>query len=78
MDRGVRAGVGDRRRRSDGLALYRGRELPIRPFRAPFRGHDEIRAYARRNAATQRDKHVRMGRPFIDGSRVAVEWWTTR
>jgi ketosteroid isomerase-like protein len=47
------------------------------PFREPFRGHDEIRAYARRNAGTQRDKHVRMGRPFIDGSRVAVEWWTT-
>lgn len=47
------------------------------PFRAPFRGHDEIRAYARRNAGTQRDKHVRMGRPFVDGSRIAVEWWTT-
>jgi limonene-1,2-epoxide hydrolase len=47
------------------------------PFRELFRGHDEIRAYARRTAATQRDKHVRMGRPFVDGSRVAVEWWTT-
>jgi hypothetical protein len=47
------------------------------PFREPFRSRDEIRAYARRNADTQRDKHVRMGRPFIDGSRVAVEWWTT-
>ena len=33
------------------------------PIREPFRGHDEIRAYARRTAATQRDKHVRMGRP---------------
>jgi hypothetical protein len=47
------------------------------PFREPFRERDEIRAYARRNAGTQRDKHVRMGRPLIDGSRVAVEWWTT-
>lgn len=47
------------------------------PFREPLRGHDEIRAYARRNAGAQRDTHVRMGRPFIDGSRVAVEWWTT-
>jgi ketosteroid isomerase-like protein len=47
------------------------------PFREPFRGRDEIRAYARRNAGTQRDKRVRMGRPFVDGSRVAVEWWTT-
>jgi hypothetical protein len=25
----------------------------------------------------QRDARVRMGRPFVDGSRVAVEWWTT-
>src|SRR5262245_33721126 len=32
------------------------------PFRESFRGHDEIRAYACRNAGTQRDKHVRMGR----------------
>jgi ketosteroid isomerase-like protein len=47
------------------------------PFREPFRGHDEIRAYWRRNARTQRDKRVRMGRPFVDGNRVAVEWWTT-
>jgi limonene-1,2-epoxide hydrolase len=46
------------------------------PFSEPFRGQDEIRSYARRNAGTQRDKHVRMGRPFVDGSRVAVEWWT--
>jgi hypothetical protein len=36
------------------------------PFREPFRGHDEIRAYARRNAGAQQDTHVRMGRPFID------------
>ncbi len=47
------------------------------PFREPFRGRDEIRAYARRNAGTQRGKHVQMGHPFVDGSRVAVEWWTT-
>ena len=47
------------------------------PFREPFRGHDEIRAYSRRNAGTQRDKRVRMGRPFVEGHRVAVEWWTT-
>jgi hypothetical protein len=25
----------------------------------------------------QRDATVTMGRPFVDGSRVAVEWWTT-
>jgi ketosteroid isomerase-like protein len=47
------------------------------PFREPFRGHDEIRAYWRRGAGNQRDTRVRMGRPFVDGDRVAVEWWTT-
>ena len=47
------------------------------PFREPFSGHDEIRAYWRRGAGTQRDVHVQMGRPFSDGTRVAVEWWTT-
>ena len=47
------------------------------PLREPFRGPDEIRAYARRNAGTQREKHVRMGRAFVDGNRAAVEWWTT-
>ena len=47
------------------------------PFRDPFRGHDEIRAYWRRGAGAQRETRVRTGRPFVDGSRVAVEWWTT-
>lgn len=47
------------------------------PFREPFRGHDEIRAYWRRGAGTQRETLVRLGRPFVDGSRVAVEWWAT-
>jgi hypothetical protein len=47
------------------------------PFREPFRGHDEIRAYWRQGAGNQRETQVRMGRPFVDGSRVAVEWWTT-
>jgi ketosteroid isomerase-like protein len=47
------------------------------PFREPFRGEAEIRAYWRRGAGTQEDVHVRMGRPFVDGDRAAVEWWTT-
>jgi hypothetical protein len=47
------------------------------PFRDAFVGHDEIRAYWRRGAGTQRETRVRMGRPLVDGSRVAVEWWTT-
>jgi ketosteroid isomerase-like protein len=47
------------------------------PFREPFRGREEIRAYWRRATGSQRETRVRMGRPFVDGSRVAVEWWTT-
>jgi SnoaL-like domain len=47
------------------------------PFREPYRGHDDVRAYWRRAAGNQRETRVRMGRPFVDGSRVAVEWWTT-
>jgi hypothetical protein len=62
MDRGVRAWeTGD----DDLMASLFTEDANYRsaPFREPFRGHDEIRAYARRNAGTQRDKHVRMGRP---------------
>jgi ketosteroid isomerase-like protein len=47
------------------------------PFREPYVGHDEIRAYWRRGAGGQANTRVRMGRPFVDGHRVAVEWWTT-
>lgn len=47
------------------------------PCREPFHGLDEIRAYWRGGAGTQRETRVRMGRPFVDGNRVAVEWWTT-
>jgi hypothetical protein len=47
------------------------------PFRAPYRGHTEIRAYWRRGAGGQRETDVRMGTPLRDGNRVAVEWWTT-
>ncbi len=47
------------------------------PFRDPHRGHAEIRAYWRGGAGSQRETRVRMGTPFVDGDRVAVEWWTT-
>jgi ketosteroid isomerase-like protein len=47
------------------------------PFREPFRGHSEIRAYWRRGAGAQQDTHVRMGSPLFDGDRVTVEWWAT-
>lgn len=47
------------------------------PFREPFLGNDEIRAYWRRSTDSQRETRVQMGRPFVDGARVTVEWWTT-
>lgn len=47
------------------------------PFREPYRGHKEIRAYWQRGAGGQHDTRVAMGRPLIDRDRVAVEWWTT-
>jgi hypothetical protein len=45
------------------------------PFRPPHVGRDAIRAYWERATATQRDLNLRFGRPIVDGSHVAVEWW---
>jgi ketosteroid isomerase-like protein len=53
-------------------AVYRSH-----PFREPHVGHEGIRGYWRRATRTQQDVRVRMGRPFVDGRRVAVEWWAT-
>jgi ketosteroid isomerase-like protein len=47
------------------------------PFREPYTGESEIRAYWRRGAGTQKAVRVRLGKPFVDGQRAAVEWWTT-
>jgi hypothetical protein len=47
------------------------------PFREPFRGEAELRGYWRRGAGVQKQVRVRMGTPFVDGERAAVEWWTT-
>lgn len=47
------------------------------PFEEPHLGHDGIRAYWEGVTARQRDARVLMGRPIVDGERVAVEWWTT-
>jgi ketosteroid isomerase-like protein len=47
------------------------------PFREPFRGAAEIRDYWTRATRGPRDIRVQMGSPFVDGDRVAVEWWTT-
>lgn len=42
----------------------------------PHRGSDGVRDYWRAATATQADVRVRMGRPFADGTRVTVEFWT--
>lgn len=47
------------------------------PTRDPYVGHDAIRAYWQWGAGSQSETKVRMGRPYVDGDRVAVEWWTT-
>jgi ketosteroid isomerase-like protein len=47
------------------------------PFEEPYLGHEGIRMYWDGVTSQQRDARVRMGRPFPDGDRVAVEWWTT-
>ena len=46
-------------------------------FREPHVGTEQIRAYWRQGAGTQRDVTVRFGRPIAEGRRVAVEWWST-
>lgn len=46
-------------------------------FEEPHRGHEGIADYWRSVTAAQSDVRVRMGRPFVDGDRVAVEFWTT-
>jgi ketosteroid isomerase-like protein len=45
-------------------------------FDEPNVGHDGVRAYWQRVTSRQSDVSVRMGRPFVDGDRVTVEWWT--
>jgi ketosteroid isomerase-like protein len=46
------------------------------PFEEPHVGHEGIRGYWDGVTSVQRGARVRMGRPFADGDRVAVEWWT--
>jgi limonene-1,2-epoxide hydrolase len=45
-------------------------------FEEPHRGHDGIRAYWDSVTEAQSGVSVRMGRPFADGQRVTVEFWT--
>jgi len=46
-------------------------------FEDPHIGRDGIEAYWAGVTETQSDIVVLMGRPFVDGSRAAVEFWTT-
>lgn len=46
-------------------------------FDEPHAGRAGIEAYWSGVTATQSDVTVRMGRPFVDGSRAVVEFWTT-
>ena len=45
-------------------------------FEEPHQGRDGVRAYWESVTSTQSDVRVRMGRPYVDGDRVAVEFWT--
>ena len=45
-------------------------------FEEPHQGSEGVRAYWESVTSTQSDVRVLMGRPFVDGDRVAVEFWT--
>ena len=45
-------------------------------FEEPHRGQEGVRAYWESVTETQSEVSVRMGRPFADGRRVTVEFWT--
>lgn len=45
-------------------------------FEEPHRGQEGVRVYWESVTETQSEVSVRMGRPFVDGRRVAVEFWT--
>ena len=47
------------------------------PFRDAHVGLESIRDYWHTATRTQRQAEVRMGKPFVDGDRVAIEWWAT-
>ena len=46
-------------------------------FQEPCEGPDGVRRYWQEVTASQSHVSVRMGRPFVDGNRVAAEFWTT-
>jgi hypothetical protein len=46
-------------------------------FEEPYEGQDGVRRYWSEVTKTQEDVRVVMGKPFVDGDRVAAEFWTT-
>jgi predicted SnoaL-like aldol condensation-catalyzing enzyme len=46
-------------------------------FEAPYEGRDGVRRYWHEVTPSQSEVHVRMGTPFVEGDRVAAEFWTT-
>jgi len=44
-------------------------------FEDAHQGREGVRSYWESVTATQSEVRVRMGRPFVDGDRVAVEFW---
>jgi SnoaL-like domain len=46
------------------------------PFGEPHKGREAIKAYWRKATGTQSGVTVVMGRPFVEGRRAVVEWWT--
>jgi hypothetical protein len=46
-------------------------------FEEPYIGRVGVRRYWQDATRTQEDVRVMMGRPFVDGDRVAAEFWTT-
>jgi hypothetical protein len=46
-------------------------------FEEPYRGQRGVFDYWSTVTSTQSSARVAMGRPYVDGNRVAVEWWTT-
>jgi hypothetical protein len=45
-------------------------------FEEPFEGPDGVRRYWTDVTGSQADVEVRIGRPYVDGYRVAAEFWT--
>lgn len=46
-------------------------------FEDAHQGREGVEAYWQSVTSSQDDVRVRMGNPFVDGFRVAVEFWTT-